>query len=285
INGTMFVYLVSSCDLAHHGSHLEVSCKIPEHDDDEIMPQTPAVDPETGVVYKNIDCARCNNVKEPKLWAIETVCEKKILTDHDVKNPDMNFVKKILTSDSCFFKFLAPNNARVRRCVPTVYKCPNCANETLSQLCATSGLHPVQAPTDDPYPVPGIVYHNKFCWYCANPTDIKRRSCHINLGYRDKPAFKIFSFQILVDVSVDNKRKLNVRSSSGIQSVGFELECTAKSSCIAVACPDGYMKNGERCVMKGKLVHTILSATTLALQVTKNIEKMDNLLRNTFFPI
>ncbi|CAH1780452.1 unnamed protein product, partial [Owenia fusiformis] len=178
----------------------------------------------------------------------------------------------------------APNYARVRSCLPTEYECPSCANKTLSKLCATSGLHPVQAPTDDPNPSPGVVYHNKFCWFCANPTDYNRQACRISLGYRNSAEFKLFSFQILVDISVDNKRSLNVRSSSGIQSVGFELECKTESSCIAVACPDGYMKNGERCVMKGKLVHTILRTTVLEIGATKQIEIMENLLQDTFIP-
>ncbi|CAH1781617.1 unnamed protein product [Owenia fusiformis] len=285
INGTMYVYLKSSCDLAHHDSSLEVSCKTPKHYNDEIISQTPAVDPETGIMYKNIDCARCNNVKKPKLWAIQTICEDRILTDHDVKNPDMNFIKKILNSKSCASKFIPPDNARVRSCVPTEYKCPSCADEGLSELCATSGLHPVQAPTDEPNPVPGIVYHNKFCWFCANPTAMNHQSCHINLGYRSSATLELFSFQILVDVSVDNKRSLNVRPSSGIQSVGFELECTAESSCMAVACPDGYVKNGGRCAMIGKLVQTIVRERTLLnYDWEEHVKILEDLLHDTFIP-
>ncbi|CAH1794052.1 unnamed protein product, partial [Owenia fusiformis] len=284
INGTMYVYLVSSCDLAYYDTPLEVSCKTPKDGDDEVLSLTPALDLETGVVYKNIDCARCNNVKEPKLWAIQTICEEKILTDRDVKNPGVNFIKKILTSESCSFGFIVPNNAKVRSCMPTEYKCPSCANDTLSNLCATSGLHPVQAATGGPYPDHGIVYHNKFCWFCANPTFMNIRSCHIKLGYRSSAQFELFSFQILVDVSVDNKRKLNVRSSSGIHSVDFELECTTESSCMAVVCPNGYMKNEERCVLKGKLVQTNVSATTTNENMKVYTKILEDLLQDTFIP-
>ncbi|CAH1782337.1 unnamed protein product, partial [Owenia fusiformis] len=138
ISPTNMMYMVETCSSDYIGTVLEEQCT----SRNTVLGLLPASDNQTGIQYRNIFCARCNNVKFPVLWETKHSCFREIFDETDFHSPGPNTLWRVMNSSYCSVGYIPPlkNNLQLRPCIPTIYTCPQGAEHSLAKRCANSNL-------------------------------------------------------------------------------------------------------------------------------------------------
>ena len=124
--------------------------------------------------YKNIHCAKCNNVTEVEVvpWAINVKCRQGIFLPNNMSD----IMSEIRRSDYCNIMFDPPQGFRRQFCEPMISKC----NET--GLLRTNESLIFEEACDafvSEFKSGNETYKNTFCYFC-NKVDALEHKCPIH---------------------------------------------------------------------------------------------------------
>ncbi|CAH1799450.1 unnamed protein product [Owenia fusiformis] len=265
--------MASTCRPEYVGSVLESMCK----DGEKVLDMVPVTDQETNETFKNIHCARCNNVKAFTHWEIELVCSDYVMGENDFLNPGTTTLLKLLNSTLCEHHYIPPvSTASLRSCLPTLDTCPKGTNETIANMCAYSGLYPLVYQSLSAY-----VYKNFYCWMCSTSPVLDDTGklvlpyCKIQIiqinSEDQRGKLTVFSFSVLLDVTSENDLHMNTKPGKGISGMNFGVSCDTNGACTTLNCPEGYVYVEKECVLDRFIVPTVLNCFC-KVENTKNIE-------------
>ncbi|CAH1788456.1 unnamed protein product [Owenia fusiformis] len=274
ISNTNMVYTSSNCRPEYASTVLESMCKYGK----KFLDTVPVTDQETNRTYKNIHCARCNNVKAFTNWEIKLLCNAYVMDENDFLNPGTTTLLKLLTSRFCEHHYVPPvSTDSLRSCLPTLDTCPKGTNETLADMCATSGFYPLVYQSLTAY-----VYKNFYCWVCSTSPilddtgklilpNCKLGITQIQADDKSGLDLSVFSFGILWDLTSENDLLMITRPGKGINGMDFGISCDANAACTTLKCPEGYVHDEKKCVLDRLIVPTVLKCLG-EVNDTENIE-------------
>ncbi|RMZ93747.1 G- coupled receptor Mth2-like, partial [Brachionus plicatilis] len=234
----------------------------------KIIDKTPVFSNQTGHLYKNIYCAKCNllNLDLKKLTIFSIFAGRSYFF---IKSDfyDNTTIRKILNGTSSYdVTFKAPEYINPRSCIKSIDSCPlNFTNKTVVNLCKNHTAYRYHISS---------AYKNKYCAMCNG---VVRLDCHVL--YSNK-AF-IQSLQILFDLSeLNGEVYLSMNASKKRDQVFSQIEkieeFTEKLNCVPL---DSNLSTKADLAKKySTLVGHSISILSLSLLLTSYFKNKD--LRN-----
>ncbi|CAH1781581.1 unnamed protein product [Owenia fusiformis] len=255
ISPSNMVYMDETCASDYIGSALEEQCR----SRDTVLGLLPAYDNQTETHYRNVFCARCNDVQSAVLWETKYSCVQDIFDESDFQSPGTNTLWRVMSSPFCSIEYVPPlkNHLLLRPCIPTISRCPEGTNSSLANLCAYSNLDPFST-----YRQQYSAYHNWYCYMCTE-TDWSRPTCTVRLrqiSLQRSPDLSLFSFSVIVDVRSDTEMTLRSQVGHGIGGLNVKIACKSDDrGCKALTCPKAYEQVGHTCKLISIIVPVQIS--------------------------
>ena len=276
-NAGEYYWMIASCPEDETNS--EVLNKVENLCEAQSLSSPPVTDKRTGLVYRNVHCAQCNNVPDTEqiIWPSEWLCNDALLNTLKSSGGTVDIDVLLAACNPSIFKE-PPWISDKKRAYPLrqcdgsiIYKCQpppgtNTSSEEYRVLERFCRNKPGKARTITT--APGV-YKNEYCALCSSP-DMNRS----NLQCPPEPLPPIMSgivtnsFALVLDVTGSGIAVLsmeNIRITSTI-----EQSCTKgqvfdvyRKMCRESPCQLGYSYSGSRCLP------TASNCTLVALNSTE----------------
>ncbi|KAK6194528.1 hypothetical protein SNE40_000148 [Patella caerulea] len=189
------------------GYRMISSCPDKNHDLSASCRNSPLLGPVTGfdnkTTYKNINCARCNDIQRIQPWQLSIGCSANIGFTFNSKE---EMVEAFSKNPNCSVSFSVPDHTDVRRCFDdssTITKCNVTGqwerfDESVEASCSRYTAVKI---------VDGQKYANPFCYLCNAANDSKLNEC-----VKGKRQVFPKAFSVLLDFENDRQQTPPVKS-------------------------------------------------------------------------
>ena len=260
------VYVVTSCPASPNTDKLlESKCV------NQTIALPPVTDLDTGVVYKNEDCALCNGATSLQAWQVNLVCTDNVynllanFTLERVLGDDPNIFSTSCTDCSYLSPTLPAGTRQPRLCTPRISKCLSKEQiEAFTKVTLTDHEYAEMQMDCQAGPLNLVrsdlnrVYRNQACAQCNlvyNPTcyeDETDRNGNIPLcnpitnGVALPPSMLVYSIT-LSNLGSGQVRVMVTSQTSELAVSCPEGEAPIGLECRPTQCPEGYLETGGRC--------------------------------------
>ncbi|XP_046554741.1 uncharacterized protein LOC124264066 [Haliotis rubra] len=209
------ILAVASCPQSWFGSETEELCK--SKSDRDLMLRLPVTGNRTGLVYRNLYCARCHD--EPyQLWQPTVDCQSWTPLNLNAGSK----MSEMLDNPDCSLRSLPPHkDGYYRPCIPDAIKqCdPDYEDADIASRCESSThMQPV-------FYYNGLTFYNAECAQCNNYHSLL---C-IKPGSGPTGGWKSYSFSILFDLNT-NTGSMTVGSTTEVVQKEVNITHTCSSS-------------------------------------------------------
>lgn len=249
IDSDNFIYIVNTCP---EGGDTFLKSKCENANGTDVFGKIPASGLISGLLYRNMYCARCN-LDNYILWNPGIQCKWKLSVPNNLS------VSALLNDTGCEMTFSPPEtNLTQRTCFPaiSVTKCPN---ETLMTSCISGPYIPVFGTK--------IAFRNTDCARCQNYPE-SNLTCSMKssqlIPNKTKRKFYNYSYRVLFDLNL-RKKKAETRyrslvindSSDSLPSVcdtGHLLD-PFTDQCHEIVCVPPFVYLNGKCLLRERIAN------------------------------
>lgn len=178
-----FFRVIDSCPISDDRSNLEPKCK---RENKTTLEEFIWVSDKTGKIFQNIHCAKCNGIKEPISWQVQTTCSDILTAKFD------NFMVALLSEKCNIINTMPEDLQRITdkyRCIDPQKFIHSSCNETGMMTNYNPAVEIACEQSTWPYIVGLQLAKNVFCVICNRelPEAVADGLCFYAHGKEEKP--------------------------------------------------------------------------------------------------